>query len=218
MPRTLHESIESIRTDLIRMGSLIEGMLENATRALVERDDDLADHVAQQDRVIDRMELEIDESCNSLLALTQPTAIDMRFLVSVMKITSDLERMGDSAVNIVIGARELNKQPPLKAYVDLPRMSEMTQEMVRSALNAFVQRDAKAATRVCKADDDVDALYHELFEELCGMMAEDGGTVSRAIHLLLIARNFERIADHATNVAEDVVYYVEGRDIRHKGG
>ena len=216
MQTTLHQRIENIRDDLIQMGSLIEGMLENATRALVDRDEDLVDHVVQQDRVIDRMELEIDEACNTVLALTQPTAIDMRFLVSVMKITSDLERMGDSAVNIVLAARQLNRQPPLKEYVDLPRMSEMTREMVRSALNAFVQRDSKLATRVCKADDDVDALYHQLFEELTGLMTDDGGTVSRAIHLLLVARNFERIADHATNVAEDVVYYVEGRDIRHK--
>lgn len=216
MQTTLHQRIENIRDDLIQMGSLIEGMLENATRALVDRDEDLVDHVVQQDRVIDRMELEIDEACNTVLALTQPTAIDMRFLVSVMKITSDLERMGDSAVNIVLAARQLNRQPPLKEYVDLPRMSEMTREMVRSALNAFVQRDSKLATRVCKADDDVDALYHQLFEELTGLMIDDGGTVSRAIHLLLVARNFERIADHATNVAEDVVYYVEGRDIRHK--
>ena len=180
MQTSLHQRIESIRNDLIRMGSLIEGMLENATRALVERDEDLVDHVLQQDRVIDRMEVEIDEACNTVLALTQPTAIDMRFLVSVMKITADLERMGDSAVNIVLAARQLNRQPPLKEYVDLPRMSEMTREMVRSALNAFVQRDGKLATRVCKADDDVDSLYHDLFDELTGMMEDEGKSVSRA--------------------------------------
>ncbi|MDX1631389.1 MAG: phosphate signaling complex protein PhoU, partial [Thermoanaerobaculia bacterium] len=198
------------------MGTVIEGMLENAIKALVDRESELIDHVIQQDRVVDRMEVEIDEACHNLLALKQPTAIDMRFLVSVMKITSDLERMGDSAVNIVLGAREVNKHPPPAEYVDLPRLSEMTREMVRSALNAFVQRDAKLASRVCNSDDAVDALYGKLFDELCEMMRENGKAVPRDLHLLLIARNFERVADHATNIAEDVIYYVEGQDIRHQ--
>jgi phosphate transport system protein len=132
-----------------------------------------------------------------------------------MKITADLERMADSAVNIAQAARQLNREPPLEPYVDLPRMSARVQAMVRESLDAFVSRDAALADRVCREDDEVDQLYRRLFAELVELMRSDNTSVPRALHLLLVARNLERIADHATNIAEDVVYYVEGRDIRH---
>jgi phosphate transport system protein len=145
----------------------------------------------------------------------QPAAVDLRYLVAVMKIVTDLERMGDSAVNIGQSTIQLNAEPPLKPYIDLPEMSVKVRDMVRRALDAFVRRDAGLAQAVLESDDEVDARYKQLFRELLTYMIEDPKTVSRCLHLLLIARNLERIADHATNVAEDVIYYVEGRDVRH---
>ena len=132
-----------------------------------------------------------------------------------MKIATDLERMGDSAVNIAQAVEVLNQEPPLKPYIDLPRLAEITQSMVRDSLDSFVRKDARAALEVCKRDDQVDALYKQLFRELLTYMMEDPRNTARALHLLLIARNYERIADHATNIGEDVIFYVEGRDIRH---
>lgn len=213
--RHLHTQLAAIRDQLMHMGGQVEAMIASAARALAERDEALVAEVIALDTRVDRMEVDIDEACHSILARNQPTAIDMRFLVAVMKITADLERMGDSAVNIVQAARQLNREPPLDRALDLGRQSEMVQTMVRESLDAFVRRDAALATKVCKADDEVDDLYKQLFRELMEMMTSDPKTVTRAVHLLLIARNLERIADHATNVAEDVVYYVEGRDIRH---
>ena len=213
--RHLHTQLSSIRDQLMHMGGQVEAMIASATRALVERDEALVAEVIALDTRVDRLEVDIDEACHSVLARNQPTAVDMRFLVAVMKITADLERMGDSAVNIVQAARQLNREPPLERTLDLRRQSELVQAMVRESLDAFVRRDAVLATKVCKADDEVDDLYKRIFGELMEMMTSEPLTVTRAVHLLLIARNLERIADHATNVAEDVVYYVEGRDIRH---
>lgn len=193
----------------------MEGMVSKATQSLLERRIELSREVIESDRAVDQLEIEIDELCHNVLAMKQPTARDLRFLVAVMKINSDLERIGDSAVNIAQSVEQLSDQPPLKPYIDLPRMSELVQAMVRQSLDAFVRKDAALATEVCKADDAVDGLYKQIFRELLTYMVEDPKTVSRALHLLLISRNMERIADHATNVAEDVIYYVEGRDIRH---
>jgi phosphate transport system protein len=213
--RHLHTHLEDIRLRLIEMGAQVESMIATATRALVERDEDLVTRVIEQDSSVDRMEVEIDDECHSVLARNQPTAVDMRFLVAVMKITADLERMADSAVNIAQAARQLNQEPPLKSYIDLPRMSARVQAIVRESLDAFVSRDAVLANRVPHEDDEIDQIYRRLFAELVDLMRKDNTSVPRALHLLLVARNFERIADHATNIAEDVVYYVEGRDIRH---
>lgn len=215
MERLLDQQLEQIRKALLHMGGLVEQMIARANRALIDRDEAVIAEVIAQDLVIDRLEMDLDEACHTTLARNQPTAVDLRFLVAVMKINSDLERMGDSAVNIAQSARELNTEPPLKPYIDLPRMSEMAQAMVRDSLDAFVRRDARLAADVCRADDSIDGLYKQLFRELLTYMIEDPKTVSRALHLLLIARNLERIADHATNIAEDVIYYVEGRDVRH---
>ena len=218
MERHLDQDLDRVRQMLLKMGGMVEGMVARATQALLDRDNTMCTEVIDGDREIDRLEMEIDEACHSILGRKQPTAIDLRFLVAVMKINSDLERIGDSAVNIAQSAEQLNEQPILKPYIDLPHMSKLVQSMVRRSLDAFVQRDTKMAVEVCKGDDEVDGLYKQLFRELLTFMIEDPKTVSRALHLLLIARNLERIADHATNIAEDVIYYVEGRDIRHSLG
>ena len=216
--RHLHTHLDAIRLRLIEMGAQVETMIATATRALVERDEALVTQVIERDSDVDRMEVEIDDDCHSVLARNQPTAIDMRFLVAVMKITADLERMADSAVNIAQAARQLNREPPLEPYIDLPRISARVQAMVRETLDAFVSRDAALAGSVVSEDDEIDSLYRRIFTELVDLMRNDSTSVPRALHLLLVARNFERIADHATNIAEDVVYYVEGRDIRHGAG
>ena len=215
MERHRDQDLDRIRQGLLRMGGLVERMISEAMQALLERDDARAHAVIRTDSEVDQLEKDIDGLCNRMLALQQPTAGDLRFLVSTMKIATDLERMGDSAVNIAQAVEVLNQEPPLKPYIDLPRLAEITQSMVRDSLDSFVRKDARAALEVCKRDDQVDALYKQLFRELLTYMIEDPRTVTRALHLLLIARNYERIADHATNVGEDVIFYVEGRDIRH---
>jgi phosphate transport system protein len=215
MERHLDYELDRIRQDLLRMAGLVEAMIADSLRALLERDNELARGVVIADQGIDRLEMAVDEACHATLVRHQPTAVDLRLLVAVMKINSNLERIGDSAVNIAEAVEVLNQEPPLKPYIDLPRMAELVRTMVERSLNAFVQRDTAAALAVCAGDDEVDALYKQLFRELLTYMIEDPKNVSRALHLLLISRNLERIADHATNIAEDVIYYVEGRDIRH---
>ncbi len=218
MERPLDQDLAQIRESLLEMGGLVEQMIGTATRALVERDRDAAKEVIVVDRAVDRLEKEIDEACHSVLVRRQPAAVDLRLLIAVMKITADLERMGDSAVNIAQATVPLNEEPLLKPYVDLPKMSRKVQEMVHSSLDAFVRRDAELALTVCRGDDEIDTLYRRIFDELVTLMIADRNAVRRAVHLLLIARNLERIADHATNIGEDVIYYVEGLDIRHRAG
>jgi len=215
MERTLDQQLSRIRQMLLRMGGLVEQMIDQAIQGLLRRDNTHAVKIPEQDAEVDQLEMDIDELCNTVLVRNQPAASDLRFLVAVMKINNDLERMGDSAVNIAQSVVQLNEQPPLKPYIDLPRMSSMAQQMVREALDAFVNRDADLARRVLSSDDEIDGLYKQIFRELLTFMIEDPKSVSRALHLLLIARNLERIADHATNISEDVIYYVEGRDVRH---
>lgn len=218
MERALDHHLDRIKQSLLRMGGLVEEMIAEAQKALVERDAARAEQVIKTDKEVDLLEMEIDELCHTVLARHQPTAVDLRFLVAAMKIDNDLERIGDSAVNIAEAALVLNTEPPLKPYIDLPRLSELTQKMVRESLDAFVQSNVPLALDICGRDDQVDGLYKQLFRELLTYMIGDPKTVNRALHLLLIARNLERIADHATNVAEDVIYFVEGRDIRHGTG
>jgi phosphate transport system protein len=215
MERHVDHDLDLIRQNLLRMGGLVEEMISGSMQSLLERDSAHAAVVIESDHQVDQLEKEIDEDCHTILARHQPTASDLRFLVAVMKISADLERMGDSAVNISQAALVLNQEPPLKPYIDLPRLAEIVREMVRDSLDSMVRRDAKLALDVCSRDDVVDGFYKQLFRELLTYMIEDPKNVSRALHLLLIARNLERIADHSTNVAEDVIFYVEGRDIRH---
>jgi phosphate transport system protein len=215
MERRLDQDLDRIRQGLLKMAGMVENMVAQATQALLERNAQLCGEVIATDTVVDHLEMEIDEFCHGVLGRKQPAAVDLRFLVAVMKINSDLERIGDSAVNIAQSVEQLVEQPPLKPYIDLPHLSELVQTMVRQSLDAFVNRDTELASAVLRSDDAVDGLYHQLFRELLTYMIEDPRTVTRALHLLLISRNLERIADHATNIAEDVIYYVEGRDVRH---
>jgi phosphate transport system protein len=216
MERRLDQDLDRVRQALLKMGGMVEGMVAKATQALLDRNNQLCIEVIDGDNQVDQLEIEIDEACHLILGTKQPTAVDLRFLVAVMKINSDLERIGDSAVNIAQSVEQLNEHPPLKPYIDLPHMSQLVQDMVRKSLDAFVRKDARLAAEVCGSDDDVDGLYKQLFRELLTYMIEDPRTVSRALHLLLISRNMERIADHATNIAEDVVYLVEGQIVRHR--
>ena len=215
MQRHFHEEIETLKQTLLAMGGLVEDQIRRVMRALTERDDALAQEVIDRDRQVNAYDVEVDETCVNLLALHQPAAGDPRFITTAMKIVTDLERIGDQAVNIGQRALELNREPQLKPYIDLPRMAERAQAMVKESLDAFVTRDTELARRVCAADAEVDALKEQIFRELLTFMMEDTRTISRAIRLILISRFMERVADHATNIAEMVIYMVEGKMVRH---
>ncbi|HXG03667.1 MAG TPA: phosphate signaling complex protein PhoU [Candidatus Binatia bacterium] len=213
--RHFHEELEALKQTLLAMGALVEDQIRLAMQALVERDEGLARRVIERDREVNAYDVGIDETCVELLALHQPAAGDLRFLTTAMKIVTDLERIGDQAVNIAQRALELSPEPPLKPYIDLPRMAARAQDMVRESLDAFVARDAALARAVCARDSEVDALKEQVFRELLTYMMADPTTIPRAIRLILISRFLERVADHATNIAEMVVYLVEGRMVRH---
>lgn len=213
--RHFHEELEALTQTLLVMGALVEDQLRSAMRALVERDEGLAAEVMARDREVNALDVAIDARCVELLALHQPAAGDLRLVTTAMKIVTDLERIGDQAVNIAERARELAREPQLKPYIDLPRMAARAQHMVRDALDAFVARDAERARRVCASDAEVDALKEQIFRELLTFMMEDPRTIPRALRLLLVSRGLERAADHATNIAEMVIYLTEGRLIRH---
>jgi phosphate transport system protein len=215
MQRHFHEEIESLKQTLLAMGGLVEDQIRHVMRALVERDDALAQEVIERDQQVNAYDVEVDETCVSLLALHQPAAGDLRFITTAMKIVTDLERMGDQAVNIAQRVLELNREPQLKPYIDLPRMAEKAQRMVKESLDAFVARDTELARRVCAEDAEVDALKEQIFRELLTFMMEDARTIPRAIRLILISRFLERLADHATNIAEMVIYLVDAKMVRH---
>jgi len=215
MQRHFHEELEALKQTLLAMGGLVEDQIRRAMRALLERDDVIAQEVIDRDRQVNTYDIEVDEQCVNLLALHQPAAGDLRFITTAMKIVTDLERIGDQAVNIAQRALELNREPQLKPYIDLPRMADRAQRMVKESLDAFVARDTALARRVCGEDAEVDALKEQIFRELLTYMMEDPRTVSRAIRVILISRFMERVADHATNIAEMVIYLVEGKMVRH---
>jgi phosphate transport system protein len=215
MQRHFDEELSALKQTLLAMGALVEEQIDRAMRALVQRDERLAGEVMEREREVDAYDSEIDEKCVELLALHQPAASDLRFITTAMKIVTDLERIGDQAVNIVQRAVELNEEPQLKPYIDLPRMAEQAQTMVKESLDAFVARDAALARRVLKEDLTVDDLNQQVFRELLTFMMEDPRTIHRAIRLILIARYLERVGDHATNIAEMVIYLAEGRLVRH---
>ena len=215
MARHFHEELDGLKQTLLAMGALVEDQIRRVMRALVDRDDALAESVIARDREVNAYDVEVDEKCVELLALHQPTAGDLRFLTTAMKIVTDLERIGDQAVNIAQRARELNVEPQLKPYIDLPRMAELAPAMVKESLDAFVARDTELARRVCGEDAAVDALNHQIFRELLTFMMEDPKTIPRAIRLILIARFLERVADHATNIAEMVIFMVDSKMVRH---
>src|SRR4030095_15973876 len=205
MQRHFHEELDALKQTLLAMGGLVEDQIRRVMRALLERDSDLAQEVIDRDGQVTAYDVEIDEKCVELLALHQPAAGDLRFITTAMKIVTDLERIGDQAVNIGQRVIELNREPQLKPYIDLPRMAERAQAMVKESLDAFVARDTELARRVRAEDDEVDALKEQIFRELLTFMMEDTRSLPRAIRLILISRCMERVADHATNIAEMVI-------------
>jgi phosphate transport system protein len=213
--RHLEVELRALRKKLLLMGDAVEFQLQNVLKALIERDSELAHQVVENDLSVNRLDVEIDETCLRLLALHQPRGGDLRFITTAMKISAELERISDLAENIAERAIELNEEPQLKPYIDIPRMADWTTRMVKECLDAFMNRDATLARKVCREDDYVDDLTEQLFRELVSFMLEDPGTVSRAIRLTFIGKYYERIGDHATNVGELVVYMVEGKIIRH---
>jgi phosphate transport system protein len=217
MQRHFDDELNDLRAKILSMGELVEAQLQNALRALTDRDSGLARKVIENDHAVNAMDVDIDETCLRLLALQQPAARDLRFITTAMKISSELERMSDLAENICERALELNEEPQLKPYIDIPRMAKWTIRMVKVSLDAFVKDDAQLARIVCADDDFVDDLNVQLFRELLSFMIENPATISRAIRLTFVAKYIERIADHATNIAELVVYMVEGKIIRHVG-
>lgn len=218
MQISFDEELSTLKEKILLMGSKVEESIRLALKSIVDRDSRLAKKVIQSDRDINDIEIEIDEICHRLLALHQPMAGDMRFITSAMKINSDLERQGDLAVNMAERALTLNEVAPLKPFIDIPRLAGITQEMVKVSLDSLVNRDPKMARTVCERDDEVDNLNDQIIRELISYMLEDRANIKRALDLILVSRYLERIADHATNVAEDVIYMVEGKDIRHSRG
>ncbi len=211
------QELTELQERLLRMGGLVEEMIFRAMQALTDRDSELARHMIEADLQINRMEVEIDELCLHILALRQPTASDLRFITTAMKIVTDLERIADLGTSIAERAIELNAEPPLKPYIDLPRMAEEAQKMVHDCLDAFVEKDVALAEEVLKRDTTVDKLNEQLFRELLSFMLENPQTITRSMRLIFISKALERIADHATNVSEMVIFMVKGKIIRHMG-
>jgi phosphate transport system protein len=207
--------LNEVRARLLEMGGKVELMIANSMRSLVERDSALAERTIDLDTEVNAMEIEIDQKCLHILAKRQPAARDLRFVTLALKIVTDLERIGDQCASIAKHALELNREAQLKPYIDLPRMAEAANNAVRSALDAFVQGDALTAVRVCREDCLVDELNEQLQRELLTFMMENPATVGRAMRINSISKYLERIADHATNIAEMVIFMVEGKDIRH---
>ena len=215
MERHFEEDFDRIKGKILMMGSLVEDQIRNALIALVERDETLARQVIENDHKVNTFDVEIDEMALDALVRYQPVAKDLRFVTTAMKISTELERMSDLAENICERAIELNEEPQLKPYIDIPHMAERARIMVKESLDAFVKMDSALARKVIHDDDFVDNLTEQLFRELLSFMMENPKTISRAIRLSFIAKYIERLGDHATNVAELVVYLVEGKIIRH---
>jgi phosphate transport system protein len=209
--------LNELRNKLLSMGGMVEQMIAGSVRSLQERDSELADQIIAMDKDVNSFEVAIDEKCLKLLALRQPAAGDLRFITLALKIVTDLERIGDQCANLAKRVKEINEEPPLKPYIDIPRMAEYTEKMLKEALDAFVRGDVELAVKVCKDDKCVDELNVQVQRELLSFMLEDPSTISRALKLNYISKYLERIADHATNIAEMVIFMVKGKDIRHTG-
>ena len=215
METHFQQELNHLKKELLKMAGLAEQAIASAIDALVKRDTLLAEKTIREDKAINEMELEIDDLSLKLLALHQPMAADLRFITSAMRINIELERIGDSAVNISERVLSLNQEPQLKPYIDLPRMAEISKMMVKDVLDAFVQGDADLARAVCERDDQVDDLNDQVFRELLSYMLADPQTITRAVHLIIVSKFLERIADHATNIAEGVIFMVKARVIKH---
>ncbi|MBI4801605.1 MAG: phosphate signaling complex protein PhoU [Elusimicrobia bacterium] len=216
MYRHFEEVEGELKNQILFMGSLAEEMIHLAVQGLVERKKEPLCHVAQNEERVNRLHIDVDNRCLNLIALYQPAATDLRFIIAAIKINSDLERIGDQAVNISQTTELLLSQPQLeRKLLDIPRMAELAQNMLRDSLDAFVKKDVALARTVLARDAEEDQLKSEAFNELMQLMQSDASTIQRALGLILIARNLERVADHATNIAEDVIFMALGQDIRH---
>jgi phosphate transport system protein len=215
--RTRHfqEELEQLKTRLLEMGGLAEEQVRLAVKSLVDRNRDLIAAVLGGDDPLNALHIELDNRCFTLLALYQPMAVDLRAIVAAVKINTDLERVGDLAVNIAEAAARYALHPPVKRLIDIPQMATIAQAMLRDALDAFVKRDTALAQLVLNEDDRLDALKTQIFRELLTYMLQDPSTIEPALDLILISRHLERIGDHATNIAEDVIFMVSAKDVRH---
>src|SRR5918995_1717193 len=213
--RHFQDELEQLKTRLLEMGGIAEEQVRTAVKGLTDRDHALIDRVLAGDDPLNSLHIEIDNRCFTLLALFQPMAADLRTIVAAVKINTDLERVGDLAVNIAEAARRYVSHPPVKKLVDIPQMGDIAQAMLRDALDSFVRRDTRLAQQVLNEDDRLDGLKTQVFRELLTYMLNDPSTVEPALDLILISRHLERIGDHATNIAEDVIFMVSGRDVRH---
>jgi phosphate transport system protein len=216
MERHFDQDLQTLKERILYMGSLSETMIHIAIKALVDRKVELVKEVYREEEDVNKLQIEVDDRCLQMIALHQPIATDLRFITAAMKINSDLERIADQAVNISQTTEYLLEEPALKPLIDVPRMAHIASEMLKDALDSFVNRDENLARSVLVRDDEVDDLKEQVFRELLTYMISDASTIKRAIALILISRNLERIADHATNIAEDVVFVVAGKDIRHR--
>ena len=209
------EELDRLKARLLEMGGMAEDRVRSAVKAIVDRDTSLVDAVIDGDGPINQLHIEIDGRCVKLLALHQPMAADLRAILSAVKINTDLERVGDLAINIAEAGRRYLDHPPVKELIDIPRMAEIAQGMLRDALDCFVRRDTDLAQQVLDADDALDALKTQVFRELLTYMMQDPHTIEASLDLILVSRHLERIGDHATNIAEDVIFMVSARDVRH---
>ena len=216
--RHFQTELEQLKARLLEMGGLAEEQVRLAISGLVDRDRDTIERVIAGDGPINALHIEIDERCVTLLALYQPMAVDLRAIVAAVKINTDLERVGDLAVNIAEAARQYVQHPPVKRLIDIPRMATVAQAMLRDALDAFVRRDSALAQQVLDRDDQLDDLKTQIFRELITYMLQDPATIEPSLGLILISRHLERIGDHATNVGEDVIFMVAAKDVRHRVG
>ena len=215
MERRFDEELKQLKERLLSMAGMAEQVVGKAVKALVDRNPTMAEAIIREDVAINQLEVEIEETCLTLLARYQPEAKDLRFIAMVFKIVNDLERVGDQAVNVSECTLDLLKEPLLKPLIDIPDMAKLAQQMLKDALDAFVAQDAELARSICRRDDEVDRLDDQVYHELLVSMTKDPGAVTRAVDLLLISRHLERVADHATNIAEDVYYLVRGSTIKH---
>jgi phosphate transport system protein len=213
--RHFQDELEQLKARLLEMGGLAEEQVRQAVKALVNRDRDLIAQVLTGDDPLNALHIEVDNRCFTLLALYQPMAVDLRAIVAAVKINTDLERVGDLAINIAEAAQRYVGHPPVKKLIDIPRMANIAQSMLRDALDAFVRRDTALAQKVLNEDDALDSLKTQIFRELLTYMLADPATIEPALDLILVSRHLERIGDHATNVAEDVIFMVSARDVRH---
>ena len=215
MERHFDEELKNLKQKLLEMADTAQNMIGLSVKALTERKEDYAKQVFELEEKVNHMEVEIEDAVLKLLALRQPAAGDLRLLTAILKINNDLERVADQAVNISENALDLLKSPPLKPLIDIPHMAHLAQKMIKNSIEAFVHQDPRLAEDVCRHDDEVDRINDQVFRELLTYMMEDPKSISRAVDLILVSRNIERIADHATNISEDVIFIVEGKNIKH---